>query len=113
MTRDQDLSWLDMTSVADLFDGRAVAVHGIRRGRRRELLRLPALLVRGSARRVRLGDGDAKSLSPDRKWVAAVVPSAPPRLMLLPTGAARPTSCRAARSASITTPGGCATACAC
>jgi hypothetical protein len=37
---------------------------------------------------VRLGDGGARSLSPDGKWVVATFASAPSRMVLLPTGAA-------------------------
>ena len=45
----------------------------------------------GAAEAIRLGDGSAKSLSPDGKWVLSVT-GRPKRLVLLPTGAgvARP-----------------------
>ncbi len=36
---------------------------------------------------VRLGEGHPYDLSPDGKWVLAVVPSTPPQLVLYPTGA--------------------------
>lgn len=35
---------------------------------------------------VRLGTGDAQSLSPDGRWVVAVTSDAPPRILLHPTG---------------------------
>lgn len=36
---------------------------------------------------VRLGDGYGVALSPDQKWVLAIIPSNPPRSSLIPTGA--------------------------
>jgi eukaryotic-like serine/threonine-protein kinase len=38
-------------------------------------------------RTVPLGPGFARALSPDERWVLAILPAAPPKLMLLPTGA--------------------------
>jgi serine/threonine protein kinase/Tol biopolymer transport system component len=39
---------------------------------------------------VRLGDGRGEAISPDGKWVLALVPTSPPQLSLLPTGAGEP-----------------------
>jgi eukaryotic-like serine/threonine-protein kinase len=39
---------------------------------------------------VRLGDGYAGDLSPDGRWVLAIVPTSPDKLMLYPTGAGQP-----------------------
>jgi eukaryotic-like serine/threonine-protein kinase len=39
---------------------------------------------------VRLGDGRGEGISPDGKWVLALVPTSPPQLGLLPTGAGEP-----------------------
>jgi hypothetical protein len=39
---------------------------------------------------VRLGEGSAGGLSPDSKWAIAILPSSPPRVTLLPTGAGQP-----------------------
>ena len=44
----------------------------------------------GAESPVRLGDGIARSLSRDGKWVAAFVPGSSPELVLLPTGAGTP-----------------------
>jgi len=38
---------------------------------------------------VRLGDGQSYDLSPDGKWVAAVIPGPPEKLVLYPTGAGK------------------------
>ncbi len=39
---------------------------------------------------VRLGDGRGEGISPDGKWALALVPTSPPQLSLLPTGAGEP-----------------------
>jgi serine/threonine protein kinase len=39
---------------------------------------------------VRLGDGRGEDISPDGKWVLTLVPTSPPQLSLLPTGAGEP-----------------------
>jgi Tol biopolymer transport system component len=39
---------------------------------------------------VRLGDGRGEGISPDGKWVLALVPTSPPQLSLLPAGAGEP-----------------------
>ncbi len=39
---------------------------------------------------VRLGDGRGEGISPDGKWVLSLVPTSPPQLSLLPTGAGEP-----------------------
>ena len=39
---------------------------------------------------VHLGEGRGEAISPDGKWVLALVPTSPPQLSLLPTGAGEP-----------------------
>ncbi|MGH9412808.1 MAG: hypothetical protein ACRD0Y_03620, partial [Terriglobales bacterium] len=39
---------------------------------------------------VRLGDGNALALSPDGRWALSLLPTSPPQLELLPTGAGEP-----------------------
>ena len=39
---------------------------------------------------MRLGDGYATGLSPDGRWALSMLPTTPPRLLLLPTGAGEP-----------------------
>lgn len=39
---------------------------------------------------VRLGEGYATSISPDNRWVAAIVPTTPQKLMLYPTEMGKP-----------------------
>jgi serine/threonine protein kinase len=49
---------------------------------------------------VRLGEGQSYDLSPDGKWVAAVIPGPPEKLVLYPTGAGQPRPLEAAGLAS-------------
>jgi serine/threonine protein kinase len=51
-----------------------------------------ALCIRGTdgSAVVRLGEGLAQGLSPDRKWALSIVPTEPPKLMLYPTGPGEP-----------------------
>ncbi len=85
----RDLSWLDATVVSDLSrDGRTVlfSEQGAGGG-----VGTYSVYVRGSdgSASARLGEGTAGPLSPDGKWAAAIVPSTPPGLVLLPTGPGR------------------------
>lgn len=85
----RDLSWLDFSSLADVSrDGRKVlfteegegggAQHSVYL---RDVDGTPA---------VRLGDGEALSLSNDGAWAATVLPNESRQLVLLPTGIGQP-----------------------
>jgi len=88
-TREQDVSWLDWSIVADLSrDGKSLLFSESREGGSSA----GAVFLRGrpDALPVRLGDGAGLALSPDGKWVLAQVKPAPDQsaqLVLLPTGA--------------------------
>jgi dipeptidyl aminopeptidase/acylaminoacyl peptidase len=88
-TREQDVSWLDWSIVADLSrDGKSLLFSESREGGSSA----GAVFLRGqpNAPPVRLGDGEGLALSPDGKWALASVKPAPERpaqLVLLPTGA--------------------------
>ena len=90
-TSERDLSWLDRSVAIDLSaDGRKLLLSKVGAGGGGS----EAVYIRQTdgSPAVRLGDGEAKALSPDGKWVIAIQGSAPERLVLLPTGAgeARP-----------------------
>ncbi len=88
-TQERELSWLDWSAPADLSadgklllfteSGKAVAMN-------------PAVYLRKTdgSPAVRLGDGQAKALSPDARWALATLGTSPPQLVLLPTGAGTP-----------------------
>jgi hypothetical protein len=86
-TRERDLSWLDGSMSEDLSeDGRTLLFYeGGEAGGSRS-----GVYVRGTdgAPAVRLGDGFAGELSPDKKWALAI--QRPTRLTLLPTGPGQP-----------------------
>ncbi|HLG97019.1 MAG TPA: protein kinase [Bryobacteraceae bacterium] len=85
--QESDLSWFDASHVYDISpDGRSILfvessyVHQ----------RNAAIYLRKTdgSPAVRLGDGNVPALSPDGKWISAVVSDGPQtKLMLLPTGA--------------------------
>jgi Tol biopolymer transport system component len=85
-TEERDLSWLDSSGCVDLSaDGQSLLLTesgeggGPRYGTYlRKLNGSPA---------VRLGDGQATSLSPDGRWALAIVYGSPDELRMLPTGA--------------------------
>jgi Tol biopolymer transport system component len=89
-TKERDLSWFDEAYASDLSgDGTTLLLtehgQGVGQGA------TPAVYLRGTdgTPAVRLGDGFADALSPDRKWVLANVdqgPGSPSRRVLLPTG---------------------------
>ncbi|HYN42072.1 MAG TPA: protein kinase [Thermoanaerobaculia bacterium] len=86
---DSDLSWLDATVVSDISrDGRTIlfAEQGAGGG-----VGTYSVYMRGSdgSASTRLGEGTAGPLSPDGHWAVSIVPSTPPTLVLLPTGAGR------------------------
>ncbi len=83
---DRELTWLDRAVLVALSpDGKQVLFHEGGKGGGS----MGTLFLRktdGSAA-VRLGEGYAVALSPDQKWVLANIPSDPPRVSLIPTGA--------------------------
>jgi serine/threonine protein kinase len=82
---ERDLSWLDRTRSSDIAaDGGAVlATHlGVGSGPNYSVY----LRSTDGAPAVRLGEGEARSLSPDGRWAATVVYGPPDRVVLLPTG---------------------------
>jgi Tol biopolymer transport system component len=84
-TKERDLSWLDTGELRDLSaDGKTFLVEYQGEG---SGINYTVYLARtdGSAA-IRLGEGGARALSPDGKWVLSVLNS-PPQLVLLPTGA--------------------------
>jgi hypothetical protein len=79
--RQGDISWLDASLAADVSrDGRALLF-----GEGASQTRAVYLQLDGGAP-VRLGEGRAAALSPDRRWALAIPRDAPARLLLLPTG---------------------------
>ena len=88
--RERDLSWLDLSSAADLSpDGRALlgveSGEGTKRQRTMYLRRAdPGSLP------VRLGEGFALALSPDSRWVLSRPQDTATQLVLLPTGPGEP-----------------------
>jgi eukaryotic-like serine/threonine-protein kinase len=86
---EQDLSWLDWAYPADLSaDGRTmlVTVSGGGGGAGYGIY----LRETDGSPPVRLGEGVALALSPDKKWVLAMRPQAPSELVLLPTATGEP-----------------------
>jgi len=84
--RDREMSWLDNSSGPILSADGATLVftEGPPAGGPRGSVFLWKM---GTESPVRLGDGQATSLSPDGKWVSSLVPGPPTELVLLPTGA--------------------------
>jgi predicted Ser/Thr protein kinase len=83
---DKELTWLDR-AVLDVIspDGKQVLFHeGGKGGGTHGTIFLRNTDSTGA---VRLGEGYAIARSPDQKWVLALVPSDPPRYLLIPAGA--------------------------
>jgi len=86
--KERDLSWLDSSTPSDLsLDGRTLVLTESGEGSGAT----PAVYLRKTdgSPAARLGEGSAIALSPDGKWVLAVVSAGggkPERLALLPTG---------------------------
>ncbi len=87
-TKERDLAWLDMGEVRDLSaDGKTFLVEYQGEG---SGINYTVYLARtDGSPAVRLGEGGARSLSPDGKWVLSIL-STPPQVVLLPTGAGEP-----------------------
>ncbi|MBK8597259.1 MAG: protein kinase [Holophagales bacterium] len=84
--RDRDLSWLDLSAVADVSrDGKAVLFSEQGAGSGDGTY---AVYLRGTdgSPAIRLGEGTAGPLSPDGRWAVSIVQSDSQRLVLLPTG---------------------------
>lgn len=88
--KERDLSWLDWSLAADLSsDGRMLLFDESGEGGGKGY----SVYVRKTdgSPAVRLGEGSAQSLSPDGRWVLAIVDStSDPKLVAYPTGAGQP-----------------------
>ncbi len=84
-SKERDLSWLDYSYPSDLSpDGKILLFTEAGEGGGTNYSVYQRKIGETSA--VRLGDGQAISVSPDGKWVIASPPSPPAQLVLLPTG---------------------------
>jgi eukaryotic-like serine/threonine-protein kinase len=93
-SKERDLSWLDYSYPADISaDGKTVLFDeegvggGVQYGSAQELTYAVYIRNTDGSPAIRLGEGGANALSPDKKWVIVQTPSAPNQLRLLPTGA--------------------------
>lgn len=92
--KERDLSWLDYSYPDDisadgktlLFDEEGIG-GGVQYGAGQELTYAVYIRDTDGTPAIRLGEGGATSLSPDKKWVIVYTPTAPAQLRLLPTGA--------------------------
>jgi len=92
--KERDLSWLDYSYPADLSaDGKTLLFDeegiggGVQYGDVADLTYAVYIRDTDGSPAVRLGEGGAAALSPDKKWVIIYTPSSPAQLRLLPTGA--------------------------
>jgi Tol biopolymer transport system component len=84
-SKERDLSWLDYSYPSDLSpDGKVLFFTEAGEGGGTNYSVYERKVGETSA--VRLGDGQAITVSPDGKWVIASPPSPPAQLVLLPTG---------------------------
>jgi dipeptidyl aminopeptidase/acylaminoacyl peptidase len=88
-TRERNLSWLERSVPRSISaDGTTLLFN-----EQSEAIGLNyavALRKMDGSTPVRLGEGDARSLSPDGKWALAIPPDVQDRFILLPTGAGEP-----------------------
>lgn len=83
---ERELTWLDRAVlVAISADGKQVLFH--EGGKGGGAFGTVFLRKTDGSAAVRLGDGYARALSPDQKWVLVGTPSTPPRFWAIPTGA--------------------------
>jgi Tol biopolymer transport system component len=83
--REQDLSWLDSSTLADLSpDGTTLFFSEVQEGGGRS--GGAYLRKADGSPAVRLGDGDAQALSPDGKWAIVLTREEPQEYVLVPTG---------------------------
>ncbi len=94
IAKDRDLSWLDYTYPTDLSsDGKTLLFDeegiggGVQYGDVQDLTYAVYVRNTDGSPAVRLGEGGATALSPDKKWVIIYTPSSPAQFRLLPTGA--------------------------
>jgi Tol biopolymer transport system component len=94
IAKDRDLSWLDYTYPTDLSsDGKTLLFDeegiggGVQYGDVQDLTYAVYIRNTDGSPAVRLGEGGATALSPDKKWVIIYTPSSPAQFRLLPTGA--------------------------
>jgi len=92
--KERDLSWLDYSYPADLSaDGKTLLFDeegiggGVQYGDVQDLTYAVYIRDTDGSPAVRLGEGGASALSPDKKWVIIYTPASPAQLRLLPTGA--------------------------
>jgi len=92
--KERDLSWLDYSYPADLSaDGKTLLFDeegiggGVQYGDVQDLTYAVYIRDTDGSPAVRLGEGGAAALSPDKKWVIIYTPASPAQLRLLPTGA--------------------------
>jgi len=92
--KERDLSWLDYSYPADLSaDGKTLLFDeegiggGVQYGDAEYLTYAVYIRDTEGSPAVRLGEGGAAALSPDKKWVIIYTPTQPAQLKLLPTGA--------------------------
>ena len=84
---DRELSWLDGSLATDISrDGQTLLFSELNHGGGTNYSAY-IRKVDGSAPAVRLGDGNGTSLSPDGRHALTILPTTPPQLVLLPTGA--------------------------
>jgi len=93
-SKEKDLSWLDYSYPDDLSaDGKTLVFDeegiggGVQYGVGQDLTYAVYIRDTDGSPAVRLGEGGATSISPDKKWVIIYTPSSPQQLRLLPTGA--------------------------
>jgi Tol biopolymer transport system component/predicted Ser/Thr protein kinase len=93
-SKERDLSWLDYSYPDDLSaDGKTLLLDeegiggGVRYGEGQDLTYAIYIRETDGSPAVRLGEGGATSLSPDKKWVIIYTPISPQQMRLLPTGA--------------------------
>jgi len=85
----RDLSWLDWSLAADISpDGKEILFD--EEGGNAGISYQAGLRTTDGSPPIMLGQGNAQSLSPDRKWALSVVPPPNDQLLVLPTGAGTP-----------------------
>jgi eukaryotic-like serine/threonine-protein kinase len=90
-TAERDLTWLDFSMPVDISpDGKTVLFSELGEGGGKT----SSVYIRSTdgSPAVRLGDGEALSLSPDGNWVLARIPGVADHFVLLPTGVGEPKS---------------------
>jgi len=82
---ERDLSWLDWSYVTDISpDGKRIAFS--EQGEGGGPTYAACIRATDGTPPVRLGEGNAMTISPDGNWILSNIPGTPERLMILPTG---------------------------